>query len=88
MKEILVFSIHDARIKNNTSQKVDLSLYMQHNKCDGKFNGTENITPANQKLRVSLLLCYQTIIRLVLTIISFILFEILKIISLIGQLSN
>ena len=36
MKDIWeVFSIEN---NNNTFQKVDLNLYMQHNTCDGKFN--------------------------------------------------
>ena len=43
-------SLVQATIKNNTSQKVDLNLYMQHNKCVGKFNWAGNIKLANPKL--------------------------------------
>ena len=41
----VVFSIHDAsdykEQSNNTSQKVYLNLYMQHNKCDSKYKARQ-----------------------------------------------
>ena len=43
----VVFSIHDASDYkeqsniNNTSQKVYLNLYMQHNKCDSKYKARQ-----------------------------------------------
>ena len=38
-------------LKKNISQKVDLNLYMHHNKRNGDFHWAGIITPANPKLR-------------------------------------